>query len=629
MPALYTPLDTESLEIRILTLFPAPPSEEDCSPSTFEIRCSLSVGSLKDPSSLRYEALSYVWGDASDRRPIVVNGQVRSVTANLAAALRHLRSFKKSRRLWVDAICINQDDTAEKEIQVPLMGKIYPGASTVVAWLGEATPETDVVLQWANRPFCRGWGDAIRMMAKLNSHKHRRLRDVDETWFFQLYSGFLDISSRPYWTRMWTFQEFWVAEQSPVMVCGNYSCPFRALQHRGFYLELLYILERDHFTSVESQRYAREFAQYSPLSQRYIELGIPTYRNVHSRFRSFSAPSALSILAITSNRECQDKRDRIFALYSLMPDLAAAHPSDYKKSTKEVINDTVIHLVNNQDLGRALSHFLFQGELPEADDTLPSWRPDIMGPSRNLRKPVDPHYYSPVPELAVLLRARFKGYEIKLSGDEAVISLPAWSLGRCEIIHRLSDNEVSAIRELRDLVHIRKDSTSSAREQRWCATATFRSWRGRDRILRAAFAHTQAGEKYHRLMLYDPSDLLYGLDILPDFFGDSVTGTSIPKETSATLSTWNMEASCRSLPGKVLFSVMGRIGVTGNAIRDGDEIIVSPCLPYPIVLQEAENPLFRRMVLTAYVDGIMKNRFRDLKLLRRIRRLQCEMFQIC
>lgn len=86
---------------------------------------------------LRYHCLSYVWGDASDRVPISLNGQAFSITRNLWIALRRLRWYGQLDYLWVDAICINQDDMYEKSQQVRKMADIYSQTQEVIIWLGE------------------------------------------------------------------------------------------------------------------------------------------------------------------------------------------------------------------------------------------------------------------------------------------------------------------------------------------------------------------------------------------------------------------------------------------------------------------------------------------------------------
>jgi hypothetical protein len=69
------------------------------------------------------------------------------VTKNLHTALSHLRNFSLERIIWVDAICINQKNTEEKEQQIQLMAKIYNQATRVLVWLGEAADNSDQALE--------------------------------------------------------------------------------------------------------------------------------------------------------------------------------------------------------------------------------------------------------------------------------------------------------------------------------------------------------------------------------------------------------------------------------------------------------------------------------------------------
>lgn len=94
-----------------------------------------------------YEALSYVWGDPGHRCSILINDREMSITENLQAALVHLRNHFLDRVLWVDAVCINQQDLSEKGEQVQLMAEIYSKASRVIVWLGDAQENSDQALE--------------------------------------------------------------------------------------------------------------------------------------------------------------------------------------------------------------------------------------------------------------------------------------------------------------------------------------------------------------------------------------------------------------------------------------------------------------------------------------------------
>lgn len=91
----------------------------------------------------RFHAVSYMWGDgASDNQhTILVNGLDFRVGRNLWDALRHLRHEYRDTRFWIDGICIDQNNLAERNQQVRMMGQIYFRARTVIVWLGSKYAE--------------------------------------------------------------------------------------------------------------------------------------------------------------------------------------------------------------------------------------------------------------------------------------------------------------------------------------------------------------------------------------------------------------------------------------------------------------------------------------------------------
>ncbi|KAM7183081.1 Heterokaryon incompatibility protein (HET) domain containing protein [Rhypophila sp. PSN 637] len=100
----------------------------------------------------KYEALSYAWGIDTTVSPIIVDsrpgqpGTSLWIRPNLLVALQHLRTSRTARTLWIDAICINQDDGIEKATQITKMGSIYSLAYRVVIWLGPEKDDSDIAL---------------------------------------------------------------------------------------------------------------------------------------------------------------------------------------------------------------------------------------------------------------------------------------------------------------------------------------------------------------------------------------------------------------------------------------------------------------------------------------------------
>jgi hypothetical protein len=142
----YSPL-SEQGNIRLVRLMP---HEDEKAP----LQCQLFEYPLQrqGEGTHLYEALSYVWGSEHNRQTIYIQSDNKDndrllVTANLHAALSHLRDRFVERIIWIDAICINQKDNIEKGQQVQSMAKIYAKANRVTVWLGEVAGDSDQALK--------------------------------------------------------------------------------------------------------------------------------------------------------------------------------------------------------------------------------------------------------------------------------------------------------------------------------------------------------------------------------------------------------------------------------------------------------------------------------------------------
>jgi len=84
-----------------------------------------------------YETISYCWGAPRDPSTIELNGHLTPVPASSEAAVRRMRLSDRPRVLWIDAICIDQSSTTERNAQVAFMGTIYSTAKHNLVYLGE------------------------------------------------------------------------------------------------------------------------------------------------------------------------------------------------------------------------------------------------------------------------------------------------------------------------------------------------------------------------------------------------------------------------------------------------------------------------------------------------------------
>jgi hypothetical protein len=93
---------------------------------------------------------------------IYIDGKRLAITKNCSELLYNFRNpgrreANSKRRLWVDSICINQQDEEEKCAQVEMMQQIYQRSSQVLIWLGPATPESDLLFQTIRKITWQWW----------------------------------------------------------------------------------------------------------------------------------------------------------------------------------------------------------------------------------------------------------------------------------------------------------------------------------------------------------------------------------------------------------------------------------------------------------------------------------------
>jgi hypothetical protein len=135
-PYEFTPLRHPD-SMRLLTLHPGEPSSP----------IQISIFEVQSTDCPKYEALSYTWatrnGDSERSRSLRCGDKHIKATINCENALRKLRRQDSDRVLWVDAICIDQENPKERGHQVGLMRDIYSNATEVLIWLGEASKRID------------------------------------------------------------------------------------------------------------------------------------------------------------------------------------------------------------------------------------------------------------------------------------------------------------------------------------------------------------------------------------------------------------------------------------------------------------------------------------------------------
>jgi hypothetical protein len=139
----YLPLNSSLHEIRLLKLSRAPGSSQPS--GTLEV---YSLDTPKDsPNLRRFETLSYVWGRDIKSKSILINngplGILNSIYGFIELAASSETGFSSETLWWIDSICIDQSNLAERASQVQMMGRIYREAEGTVVWLGDKSDNSD------------------------------------------------------------------------------------------------------------------------------------------------------------------------------------------------------------------------------------------------------------------------------------------------------------------------------------------------------------------------------------------------------------------------------------------------------------------------------------------------------
>jgi hypothetical protein len=268
-----------------------------------------------------FAALSYVWG-AGRSRKIILNEQPAYIGANLEAALRSLRStqrFNANFRLWVDALCINQNDVEERSRQVTKMHMLYSSAWSVISWVGEERDGSAAAMLLLDR-----------LAAASRAGKGREVQAClqrDPAYFGDgCWAALHEFMQREYWSRVWVIQEVVLGSRAVVLRCGNWCLDWETfctgLVFMSDYLWTIkdLLLKRD----LDLQPYRREGSQVWLTTSFHL---ITKDLWPMSRMRGEESQSGWlgfgRLLVLANSANSSDVRDKVYGLVGMMDPLVA------------------------------------------------------------------------------------------------------------------------------------------------------------------------------------------------------------------------------------------------------------------------------------------------------------------
>ncbi|KAI1124679.1 heterokaryon incompatibility protein-domain-containing protein [Nemania abortiva] len=315
-----------------------------------------------------YEALSYAWGPLeteADMARIMLEHQKHSlpfrrgrrrgwlgVRSNLASALKQLRLETKPRDIWIDSLCIDQDNEVQKGPQVAMMGNIYGRASRVIIWLGTEARDSNRAMDLMQSLGVQINVDWVSLRSTASSQAVTP-NIVDESVPLALEIDDLDaldhLFRRQWFDRLWIRQEIFRENQSEAVIhCGSASVHWHIFRC-GWYL-LNYKERPPHNTHPlwNRQQDLRGFM---------IQQQNCTLSNLRYDFK----------LA-----QCADPRDRVYAVRGLLKkEIEESIQPDYTKTVEDVYKDAVLAHFRNHTSFNILCECHFSPQWKG-----PSWVPD-------------------------------------------------------------------------------------------------------------------------------------------------------------------------------------------------------------------------------------------------------------
>jgi hypothetical protein len=363
----HHPLSADD-SIRVLELLPGLPGD------TLEARL-LDVRLSDEPV---FSALSYCWGAPKFDALLVCNAHALHITESLATALNCLRDAAQPLVIWIDQVCINQDDLAERSRQVQLMGRIYSSANDVLVWLGLPTDSSDFMFD------CMDRGMVIQA-------------DIP-----RLLCSFAEFCQRNWFERTWTVQEVVLSRYEPLLYCGQRSVSWSQF---GQHLNTLYQRFSQNVPVSEDDLYPSVYAKsINDLDTWKLFLGNTNSRSTDQRMREalkifldgtmgFSRIRAMRVegpsasfptqLLRTLHLQVTDQRDKVYGLLGMCAFESGSITPDYSKSVTRVYSEAMAHIILN-DFGSGYPSLGFSTSESVAIQDLPTWVANFAAQSNKL-----------------------------------------------------------------------------------------------------------------------------------------------------------------------------------------------------------------------------------------------------
>ncbi|KAI1387256.1 HET-domain-containing protein [Hypoxylon trugodes] len=525
-----------------------------------------------------YEALSYAWGPRMRRKKAIMKSTIKEqrfmvmpgnrllhINEDLEEALRYLRYKNKGRVMWIDALCINQEDFEERNHEVKRMSLIYQFARRVVAWLGPASLNSQLALSTLD--YLGRQVECTRddwMFPAVDCEQlYWYCPEVSLPYKHEVWDAIADFPLRPWFKRLWIVQEIHLGSAKSIVQCGHDE-----ILWSHFRRAILSINDKDEGVPHDIRINLNNAGDF------YLYLGHNPFENTLYNYHM---------------RLCSDQRDKVYGILSLAPrEIRDAIEINYEKGLVEVFEHVFrAHSDKQRRLPQLqLSGLRYAESISElGKEGWPSWLPDW---SRFVYRtcPSSDRYYTSG------LSASCTNYTNP--GRLEVIALPFASVKRVEYQFPHSPDGLVCIVEA-----YKRMGLSQLRDTPYPGLGG----PGEPKSYLDAYLLTMTMGKvkdyYEKLQTYySQAELLKIVDIAER----SEEGI---EEARSMLSDWYRGLIGAELDQKYLFSLEnGHIGVIGGRPLQGDKVVVILGCETPMLLRPTPTGDYI-VVGDCYVHGIM------------------------
>ncbi|KAF1834400.1 HET-domain-containing protein [Decorospora gaudefroyi] len=407
----YEPLPDSRTYIRLLQIQHSEPEQT--------IRCTLTPFLLEKAPP--YHAVSYTWGDPKSTTSITLNHRNMVIRENCDYALRQASAAHHGAYLWIDAICINQHDNAEKSHQVAIMATFYRQAARVLSCVGQHSPDSLLIFDVLKRyddyfadfyntmtvHFGEMENDWITQSWRHFEAEHSKWSPMLLGLREKLIGALSNFIERPYFSRVWILQELYMGNGRITVCCGIDRGPLSSL----FALSIWVTNWWYRSTGLVDRSAGLLFRGLTPRSHYSVDVN---RKIIFQRPNGLAlgagpniSPSRLwDVLEALRRYACEDPRDKIYGVLALVNWEDRPRPlPDYKKDILQLAKEVFgILLVSepddlgtwyNQSFLNMVHHVRLMMNVPSQHKTLRSTiraTGDPSGDQTMLRKPKYPRY---------------------------------------------------------------------------------------------------------------------------------------------------------------------------------------------------------------------------------------------